>query len=309
MEAPSSPSSPFKSSSLRASSYTTPKPSPPSLIVSVIRTTSISLAVAAALFLTRLHTRLAIAAPVAAEESSSATPSPSATTTEKENYVSLGEQERALEQQLARNPGDTEALRSLMEVRIKSRKLLEAVEVVDRLMELEPDDGEWPLLKYQIYMFSGDYESARKGFEEVLAREPLRVEAYHGLAMANAESGNSLDDVVKRIDLAMDTCRKEKKKTELRDFKLLFAQIRVMEENFGEALKVYEELVKEEPRDFRPYLCQGIIYALLKKKDAAEKKFDQFKKLVPENHPYKDYLMENMLATKLFSEKLQREGA
>jgi tetratricopeptide (TPR) repeat protein len=194
-----------------------------------------------------------------------------------------------------------------MEVRIKSKKLQEAIEVVDRLIELEPNEDEWPLLKSQIYTYSGDFESAKDGFEAILKKDPLRVEAYHGLVMANSESGGSLEVVLKRIESAMDKCKKEKKTSDLRDFKLLVAQVRVMEEKYLDALKVYEELVKEEPRDFRLYLCQGIIYTLLRKKDEAEKKFEQFKKLVPKNHPYREYLVDNMFATKFFSDKVERE--
>ncbi|KDP35578.1 hypothetical protein JCGZ_09016 [Jatropha curcas] len=304
-------SSPFKFSSVRASSSRAPlykisQTHQPSLLQTLnplLKTTCITLTAAAALFFSRLCNKPAIAAPATAP----ATVEP-AKQSSNEN-LSFEEQERALEEHLSRNPEDTEALRSLMEVRIKSRKLLGAIEVVDRLIELEPNEDEWPLLKAQIYSYSGEFESARKGFEEILEKDPLRVEAYHGLVMANSESGDSLDEVLKRIEGAMDKCKKEKKKSDLRDFKLLIAQIRVMEEKYIDALKVYEELVKEEPRDFRPYLCQGIIYTLMRKKDEAEKKFEQFRKLVPKNHPYREFFLDNMFATKFFSEKVQREGA
>ncbi|KAL9668705.1 hypothetical protein QQ045_006243 [Rhodiola kirilowii] len=77
----------------------------------------------------------------------------------------------------------------------------------------------------------------------------------------------------------------------------------------SEALKVYQELVKEEPTDFRPYLCQGIIYTLLKKSDEAEKQFQKYKRLVPKEHPYAQYFDDNMIATKVFSQKVARESA
>ncbi|KAI5586028.1 hypothetical protein POPTR_006G213600v4 [Populus trichocarpa] len=294
-------SSPFKlSTSIRASSSSRITPLNQSL-TTIIKTTSITLTAAAVLFFTRFNSKPAIASPVAAS-SSTADPTKESS---KEN-VSFEEQERALQDHLAQNPSDVEALRSLMEVRIKSKKLQEAIEVVDRLIELEPNEDEWPLLKSQIYTYSGDFESAKDGFEAVLQKDPLRVEAYHGLVMANSESGGSLEVVLKRIESAMNKCKKEKKNSDLRDFKLLIAQVRVMEEKYFDALKVYEELVKEEPRDFRPYLCQGMIYTLLRKKDEAEKKFEQFKKLVPKNHPYREYLVENMFATNFFSEKVER---
>ncbi|XP_011007307.1 PREDICTED: uncharacterized protein LOC105113025 [Populus euphratica] len=301
---PPSSSSPFKlsSTSIRASSYSSSRITPLNKnLGTIIKTTSITLTAAAALFFIRLNIKPAIASPLTASSTVDPTKESS-----KEN-VSYEEQERTLQDYLSQNPNDIEALRSLMEVRIKSKKLLEAIEVVDRLIELEPNEDEWPLLKSQIYIYSGDFESAKDGFEAIVQKDPLRVEAYHGLVMANSESGGSLEVVLKRIESAMDKCKKEKKNSDLRDFKLLVAQVRVIEEKYLDALKVYEELVKEEPRDFRPYLCQGIIYTLLRKKDEAEKKFDQFKKLVPKNHPYREYLVDNMFATKFFSDKVERE--
>lgn len=270
---------------------------------SFFKTTCITVA-AAALFFMRLHARPAIAAPITTTTTSTVEP-----TSESTENLTLEEQERNIEQHLARFPDDIEALRSLMEVRIKSRKLREAIQVIDRLIELEPEEQEWPLLKAQIHSYSGDFGTAKNEFEDILAKDPLRVEAYHGLVMAYSESGLKLKDLEKRIEVAMDKCKKEKKKKDFRDFKLLVAQIRVIEGNHSEALKVYQELEKEEPRDFRPYLCQGIIYSLLKKKDEAEKQFEKFRRLVPRNHPYREYFVDNMIATKLFAEKAERETA
>ncbi|KAG5223616.1 protein SLOW GREEN [Salix suchowensis] len=280
---PPSSSSIKLSTSIRASSSGRITPLNQTL-TTIIKTTSIALSAAAVLFFTRFNSKPAIASPVAV---SSSTVDPTKESS-KEN-VSFEEQERALQDHLAQNPSDVEALRSLMEVRIKSKKLLEAIEVVDRLIELEPNEDEWSLLKSQIYTYSGDFESAKDGFEAILQKDPLRVEAYHGLIMASSESGGSLEVVLKRIE--------EEKNSDLRDFKLLIAQVRVMEEKYFDALKVYDE----------PYLCQGIIYTLLKKKDEAQKKFEQFKKLVPKNHPYREYLIDNMFATNFFSEKVERE--
>ncbi|CAD5320637.1 unnamed protein product [Arabidopsis thaliana] len=272
--------------------------------LSILKSKCVSFTAAAALFLVNLQLKPspAIAAPVAA--------TPLMESLKQSNgNVSFEEEERSLEEYLASHPDDVEALRSLMEVRIKSRKLLEAIELIDRLIELEPEEKEWPMLKANIFSYSGDLESAKTGFEEILVKDPLRVEAYHGLVMAYSDSGDDLNAVEKRIEEAMVRCKKEKNRKDLRDFKLLVAQIRVIEGKHNEALKLYEELVKEEPRDFRPYLCQGIIYTVLKKENEAEKQFEKFRRLVPKNHPYREYFMDNMVASKLFAEKVQREMA
>ncbi|KAF3579074.1 hypothetical protein DY000_02035500 [Brassica cretica] len=272
---------PFKRASIRAASSS--KSSLPSRL---LKSTCVTFTAASALFLANLHLKPppAIASPL----------TPSVESLKHQNVtVSL----------------DVSALRSLMEVRIKSRKLLEAIDLINRLIDLEPEEKEWPILKANILSHSGDSESAKNAFEEIISKDPLRVEAYHGLAMAYSDSGDDLKAVEERIREAMVRCKKERNVKDLRDFKLLVAQIRVLEGKHEEALKLYQELVKEEPRDFRPYLCQGIIYTLLKKGGEAEKQFEKFRRLVPRNHPYREYFMDNMVATKLFAEKAQREMA
>ncbi|CAF2123069.1 hypothetical protein IGI04_010502 [Brassica rapa subsp. trilocularis] len=297
----------FRSSRRSTPSFKCASSSKPQVLQSLpsrlLKSTCITFTAAAALLFANLHLKPpppAIATPL---------PTTSAMESLKQSNDSLEEEERSLEEHLASHPEDVAALRSLMEVKIKSRKLLEAIEIINRLIELEPEEKEWPILKANIFTHSGDLESAKSVFEEILAKDPLRVEAYHGLAMAYSESGDDLNVIEKRIHESMERCKKEKNVKDLRDFKLLVAQIRVIEGKHEEALKLYQELVKEEPRDFRPYLCQGIIYTLLKKGDEAEKQFEKFRKLVPRNHPYREYFMDNMVATKLFAEKAQRETA
>ncbi|KAL1313599.1 hypothetical protein HN51_040187 [Arachis hypogaea] len=311
---PPSSSTTFKFSSIRASSQNHPKPQNDDLLSRFLKTlinpilspafeTTCIVIFATAFFFMRLRHNPVIAAPLT---------SPSATA---ETYTSADpdapneEKEKEIEEHLSTNASDIEALRTLMELKIRARKIDEAIGIIDRLIELEPQESEWPLLKAHMHVYNDQVDLARNVFEEILQRDPLRVEAYHGLAMTAFESKLPLNDLLKRIEAAMEQCKKQNRNSEVRDFKLLIAQIKVMEGDLDAALKAYQDLVKEEPRDFRPYLCQGIIYTLLKKKDEAEKQFNKFRRLVPKNHPYKEYFEDNMSATKFFSQKVEREGA
>uniref|UniRef100_A0A5B6YP82 Uncharacterized protein n=1 Tax=Davidia involucrata TaxID=16924 RepID=A0A5B6YP82_DAVIN len=269
---------------------------------SLLRTTLVAAVAATALFFARFNLKPLIAAPIS--------PPPAVETTAKD-AVSDEEKEKILEEHLLSQPDDVQTLRNLMEVKIKSRKVDEAIDIIERLIKLEPNDVEWPLLKAHLYCYSGELELAKSVFSEILSKDPLRVEAYHGLVMAasQADSGRELKEIEKRIEVGMEMCKKVNKKEDMRDFKLLIAQIRVIEGNYNDALKVYQELVKEEPRDFRPYLCQGIIYTLLRKKDEAEKQFQKYRRLVPKGHPYARYFDDNMIATKVFAQKVENERA
>ncbi|XAR68992.1 hypothetical protein NMG60_11000423 [Bertholletia excelsa] len=204
---------------------------------------------------------------------------------------------------------DVQALRNLMEEKVKAQKVDEAISIVDQLIKLEPSDVEWPLLKAHMRCYNGDVETAKSEFNKILAKDSLRVEAYHGLVMAasQGDSETELKEIEKRVGEAMEVCRREGKVEDLREFRLLIAQIRVIEGNYNDALRLYEGLVKEEPRDFRPYLCQGIVYMLLRKNDEAEKQFEKYRSLVPQGHPYAKYFDQNLIATQLLGQNVESE--
>lgn len=220
------------------------------------------------------------------------------------------ERERELEDIVNTRPDDVEALKDLMEAKIKNRKVEEAIRIVEKLIELEPEDAEWPLMRAHLCIYNGNVEIAKAGFNELLEKDPTRVDAFHGLVMAASEGDSKeLKDIEKRVQKAMEICKRENRNEGLRDFKLLIAQIRVIEGDYNEATKLYQDLVKEEPRDFRPYLCQGIVYTLLRKTDEAEKQFEKYRRLVPKGHPYAEYFDANMIATKVFGQKVENERA
>lgn len=114
------------------------------------------------------------------------------------------------------------------------------------------------------------------------------------MAASHSQDMKDLDRIVERVEGVMQRCKKENKMKELRDLKLLVAQVWIIEGKYEEALKMYQEMVNEEPRDFRPYLCQGIVYTLMRKMDEADKNFKQYRKLVPKNHPYAQLFEKNL---------------
>ncbi|XP_052174495.1 protein SLOW GREEN 1, chloroplastic-like [Diospyros lotus] len=302
-------SSSSSSSSFSDSLYPNPKSPKPQLTetlkpipVSILKTAVAAAVAATAVFFAQFNLKANVATAIS--------PPPVVETGNKET-VSGEENERDLEEYLSSHPEDVQALRNLMEAKIKNRKVDEAIGIVEQLIRLEPEDIEWPLMKAHLHIYNGELEVAKVGFNEIIEKDPAKVEAYHGLVMAasQADSGRELKEIEKRVGEAMEVCKREKRKGDLRDFKLLIAQIRVIEGNYDAALRVYQELVKEEPRDFRPYLCQGIIYTLLRKNDEAEKQFEKYRRLVPKGHPYAQYFDDNMIATKVFGQKVENERA
>lgn len=210
---------------------------------------------------------------------------------------------------MASHPDDVESLRSLMEIKISAQKLVEAVGIIDRMIALEPEDADLQLLKAHLKSHNGEAGTAKLLYEELLEKDPFLVEAYHGLFMSASQSDDDddIDDIMRRIEGAMELCKKHNRTEQLRDFKLLIAQINVIEENYEDSLEIYQELVEEQPSDFRPYLGQGIVYTLLRKKDEAEKHFRKYRSLLPKDNPYAKLFEDNVTAVKFFQQMEEKK--
>ncbi|XP_010486521.1 PREDICTED: protein SLOW GREEN 1, chloroplastic-like isoform X1 [Camelina sativa] len=240
---------------------------------SLLKTTFITLTAAAALF----------------SASSFLISKPALTTTPVTTVL-----ETTLEKHLETHSNDVESLVSLAKIKFESDKCDQAIETMNRLIEIEPQEQKWPGMKARILSFFCKNKLAIEAFEEILSTDPIRVDALHYLVMEYYDSKPKLLEAEKRIKYAIRRCKdmKKKKTKEIRGLRMLIAQIRVLEGNTVEAIRICEELVKEDPEDYKVYLFQGLVYTLLKKGDEAKKQFEQVARILPENHSYLDTPMD-----------------
>lgn len=254
-------STPTRFPTIRASSSSSPSNHKPSLL----KTTFISLTAAAALFSASFYFvyKPAATTPVAVVE-------------------------ETLEKHLEILSNDVKALSLLTEIKFKSDRHEQAIEVLDGLIEIEPDERKWPAMKARILSYHGKSELAIEAFEGILEKDPIRVDAYHYLVMEYYNSKPKLTELEKRINKVIRRCKKEKKAKEICGFRMLIAQIKFIQGNSLEAIRICEELVKDDPEDFTIYLFQGIVYILMNKEEEAAKQFEQVARVMPMNHPSRE---------------------
>ncbi|KAJ1698933.1 hypothetical protein LUZ63_007445 [Rhynchospora breviuscula] len=289
----SKPSPKPSSLSLRgAARISSPKPDPdgPNLFLSLLKPLSLTIATAAA-SVSILLSRFPSISPSLALASVSSPPAPASDTMFQPDSDEIA------------------SLRAETESKIEQGDFMGSIKTIDRLISLQPGNLDLSLLKAHLQSHTGDSNAAKRSFERLLEKDPYLVEAYHGLILTASNSDSEyteLRELMNRVEKTIELCKKEKdSKEKVRDFKLVLAQIKVVLGEYEESLKVYEEMEKEEPTDFRPYLCQGIVYTILEKKDEADKQFKKYKRLVPEGHPYEKYF-DDMTGMKIFGE--MREG-
>lgn len=217
------------------------------------------------------------------------------------------EEEKMYEEVLEKDPRNVDALKVVLYGKMRRGKTKEAVKYVERLINEEPDEVEWRLLMALCYETMGQFSTAKRLFKKILEERPLLLRALHGLALVMHKNHEG-PAVLEMLNKALDTARREKRVTEERNIKILIAQMHVVKGELDEALKKFQDLVNENPRDFRPYLCQGIIYSLLDKKKEADGQFETYRALAPKEFPQRGFLDDVVLAAKTQSrERFQKE--
>ncbi|CAA2983066.1 SLOW GREEN 1, chloroplastic [Olea europaea subsp. europaea] len=153
------------------------------------------------------------------------------------------------------NPKDVVALKMVVDVKMRSGKTKEALEYVERLIKIEPSEMEWRLLQALCYEMLGNLGKAKSLFKNILKQRPLLLRALHGMAMVMHKNQEG-PAVFEMLERALEVARLEKRVNEERNIRILIAQMHIVKGDFEEALENFQALVNENPRDFRPYLCQ-----------------------------------------------------
>jgi len=131
------------------------------------------LLVGSVLFMGCLRTRPFIALPAQASSVSE--------NTEERRDTQNGkcEDEEMYVRLLEKNPRDVEALKVVLYGKMRKGKTEEAVEYVERLIDIEPEEVEWRLLQALCYETMGQLSKAKRFFKEILEERPLNPRALH----------------------------------------------------------------------------------------------------------------------------------
>ncbi|KAK9935675.1 hypothetical protein M0R45_022765 [Rubus argutus] len=226
---------------------------------------------------------------------------PPATLTEEEAPTQVPDENQSspLSDFLGSNSDAIDALKSLLQQKLENGEDEEALRILQRLVSAQPSATEWKFLMARVLSEMGETQSARQVFEEILAANPLSFEALFENALLMDRSGEG-HAVIRRLEEALRIAEEENKAKEARDVKLIMAQLQFLQKNVEDALNSYNELVKEDPKDFRPYFCRGMIYSLLDRNDEAKEQFEKYRQLSPKKFEVDGYLRKPLSRIKLF---------
>ncbi|MFB8794690.1 MAG: tetratricopeptide repeat protein [Microcoleus sp.] len=235
-----------------------------------------------------------------AQSRSTPTPTQTAAAGEKQSEL-LQAQARGYELVLQREADNVTALRGLLQVRLELigqgvGDIKDVVSPLSKLAKLNPETTEYGILLAQAKERTGDREGAAQAYRAILAAKPGEIKALQGLVnlllvQQRPEAAIGLLQDTLKAATAANLAKPESIDTT--SVELILGQVYAVEKRFEEAIAIYDESAKANPKDFRPTLGKAIVLKEQGKTDEAKTLFDKATELAPPN--YKDQI--NQLAS------------
>ncbi|EFJ21843.1 hypothetical protein SELMODRAFT_417125 [Selaginella moellendorffii] len=175
---------------------------------------------------------------------------------------------------------------------MEKRDMPAAIKVLSKLIDMNPSQLEFRFIRGHAYEYIGDLDNALKEFEDAVKVDPLSLRALQGLALVLKKQGKDIDFIQKIVEDAAAKATEEDRPKDARNFRMLRGQLLTLKEELPQALELYEQLSKEDPTDFRPHVCQGLVCCMLGELDQAEEHFSNFEKYCPQYYEGREAIEE-----------------
>ncbi len=207
----------------------------------------------------------------------------------------LEAQAKGYELVLQREPENQTALRGLLETRIRQGNVQGAIEPLEKLAKLNPDQADYTVLLAQAKQRVGDAEGAAQSYRDILKTQPGNVNALQGFVDLMLEQKRP----EAAIGLLQDTLRGAETANkvtpgsiDVTSLQLLLGRVYAEQGRSDEAIAIYDEAIKTDSQDFRPVLGKAIVLRTAGRTTEAEPLFTTAAALAPAQ--YKDQI--NQLA-------------
>ncbi|MEN9207728.1 MAG: tetratricopeptide repeat protein [Gloeomargarita sp. GMQP_bins_120] len=182
---------------------------------------------------------------------------------------------------LQKDPNNTYALRGLLKIRLQEKDLKGAVPLLERLAKLHPQVSEYGILLAQTQAELGDKEAAVKTYRELLQRQPGNLLALVGVtdllvqlerpAMAESLLQQSLQKV-------------NPQQADVTGIQIQMGRVYLAQGKTAAALALFDQLIRENPQDFRPIFAKAQTLKALGKTQEAQPLFSKAAELAPPEH-------------------------
>lgn len=190
---------------------------------------------------------------------------------------------RALGYQLVleREPENQNALQGLLEVRLQQNNIKEAIEPLEKLARLNPQQSDYTILLAQAKQQTGDYEGAIAAYRSILASQPRDIQTLKGITDLFIAQNRGEEAVSLVQNTIIEAAKDKSALVEATSLQLLLGEVYIEQERYLEALAIYEQAIKSDLKDFRPLLAKALILQKQGKATEAQPIFEEAVSLAP----------------------------
>lgn len=210
-----------------------------------------------------------------------------------QSHLSAVEQEKLASQALGyqmvleREPDNQTALRGLLDTRLQQGDLRQAIEPLEKLAQLNPQQSDYLLLLAEAKQQIEDYPGATGSYRALLASHPQDLRALTGLTnlfLSQNRSIEAISLVKETLDRSLKAAADPNNPAGLIDIvsvQLLLGKIYFEQQNYPEALNAYKQAQQMDVNDFRPILSTAIVLKEQGKNQEAQPLFQKALSLAP----------------------------
>ncbi len=197
---------------------------------------------------------------------------------------------------LEREPDNPNALSGLLEAKLRLGDLNGAIIPLERLAQLNPQQPDYGILLAQAKQQLKDYEGAAAAYQGIIASNPGEIRALKGLVdllLLQSRPQEAINLVQNKLTEASKQLLQGTAQPigfNVTSLQLLLGEIYTSQKRYDEAIKVYDQAIKTDVKDFRPLLAKGMVLREQGQEETAQTLFKEAIVLAPVK--YKEQLKE-----------------
>jgi tetratricopeptide (TPR) repeat protein len=224
----------------------------------------------------------------------------------------LEDEARGYEQVLQREPENQTALYGLFQARLQLLKnqkekselkpadIQVAIEPLEKLAKLNPEQSEYSVLLAQVKQAIGDREGAAQAYRSVLSTKPGDLKALQGmvaLLISQQRPEAAIGLLQETLSNAPQANTIQPGSVDTVAVQVLLGSVHASQKRYAQASSVYDQAIKKDPKDFRPVVAKAMLLKQQGKDAEAKLLFDSAVALAPAQ--YKDGIKKAATASPL----------
>jgi tetratricopeptide (TPR) repeat protein len=210
--------------------------------------------------------------------------SPQATQTPQARAEELKKQADGYAAVLQREPENPTALRGLLEAKLGMGDVKGAIEPLEKLAKLNPQETRYSVLLAQAKQQMGDLEGSAQVYRDVLKGKPGNVEALGGLSALLMDQKRPEAAIL----LLKDTLKEAPKTNQAAPgsvdtlaIQVLLGKVLAADKRYDEAIGIFDGAAKENGQNFQPIFYKAQVLQQQGKTDEAKPLFEKAANMAP----------------------------